>query len=166
MRPFVFHPPHVKTMIAICAAIICGAASINLQAKDLQVGRYSLYKATPTQAQSELLATIMTVRFPNRIQGVGEAVRYLLQRSGYRLADIKSTGPDTAAMFDLPIPAVHRSLGPMTLRDALEILAGPAFHLVQDPVHRLVSFERCSERLIQARTSRLHIEQEVTPDAN
>ena len=166
MRPFVFHPPLVKTMVAICAAIICGVGSINLQAKDLQVDRYSLYTATPTLAQSELLATIMTVRFPNRIQGVGEAARYLLQRSGYRLADIKSTGPDTTVMFDLPLPAVHRSLGPMTLRDALETLAGPAFHLVQDPVHRLISFERCREPSIHARNTGPHIEQEVAQDAN
>jgi len=31
----------------------------------------------------------------------------------------------------------------MGLRAALETLAGKAFVLVQDPVHRLVSFERC-----------------------
>jgi type IV pili sensor histidine kinase/response regulator len=86
----------------------------------------------------------MTVRFPERIQTVGEAVRYLLQRSGYRLATADSIGPDTAALFALPLPAVHQSLGPMTLRDALETLAGPAFHLVQDPVHRLITFERCA----------------------
>jgi type IV pili sensor histidine kinase/response regulator len=31
----------------------------------------------------------------------------------------------------------------MSLQSALETLAGPAFRLVEDPVHRLVTFERC-----------------------
>ena len=146
MKYSIFHSTKPKVVAVICVAGICTLASMNLKAKDLQVGRYSLFAATPTQAQAELLATTMTVRFPNRIQGVGEAVRYLLQRSGYRLANIESIGPDTAALFVLPLPAVHRSLGPMMLRDALETLAGPSFHLVQDPVHRLVTFDRCMGR--------------------
>ena len=153
-------------VVAICAVGICILASMDLQAKDLQVGRYSLFTATPTQAQAELLATTMTVRFPNRIQGVGEAVRYLLQRSGYRLANIEAIGPDTAALFALPLPAVHRNLGPMMLRDALETLAGPAFHLVQDPVHRLVTFERCMGPQITARDIGPNIELEVVQDGD
>ena len=153
-------------VVAICAVGICILASMDLEAKDLQVGRYSLFAATPTQAQTELLATTMTVRFPNRIQGVGEAVRYLLQRSGYRLANIEAIGPDTAALFALPLPAVHRSLGPMMLRDALETLAGPAFHLVQDPVHRLVTFERCMGRQIAVRDIGPNIKLEVVQDGD
>ncbi|MCB1871754.1 MAG: hypothetical protein KDI49_07080, partial [Gammaproteobacteria bacterium] len=92
------------------------------------------------------------------IQTLGEAVRYLLQRSGYRLAKIESTGPDTVTLFALPLPVVHRSLGPMTLRDALKTLAGPTFNLVQDPVHRLVTFERCSPDQLAVGTT---IEKEV-----
>ena len=137
-------PTHPIKAIRICVAGFCAVASVNLQANDLQVGRYSLISATPTEAQAALLAATITVRFPERIQTVGEAVPYLLQRSGYRLATTESIGPDTAALFALPLPAVHRNLGPMTLRDALEILAGSAFHLVQDPVHRLITFERCA----------------------
>jgi type IV pili sensor histidine kinase/response regulator len=144
MKPSIFHPTHPVAATAICLAGICAVASVNLQANDSQVGRYSLLAATPTEAQAELLATTMTVRFPGRIQTVGEAVQYLLQRSGYRLASLEAIGPDTIALFALPLPAVHRNLGPMMLRDALETLAGPSFHLVQDPVHRLVSFERCA----------------------
>jgi len=144
MKKSILNPTHPVAAIAICVAGICAVASVNLHANDIQVGRYSLFAATPTEAQAELLATTMTVRFPGRIQTVGEAVRYLLQRSGYRLAHAESIGPDTVALFALPLPAVHRSLGPMTLREALETLAGAAFHLVQDPVHRLVTFDRCA----------------------
>jgi len=164
MKRSIFHPTHPVAAIAICIAGICTVASVNLQAKDSQVGRYSLLAATPTQAQAELLATTMTVRFPERIQTVGEAVRYLLQRSGYRLATAESIGPDTVALFALPLPAVHRNLGPMTLRDALETLAGPAFHLVQDPVHRLVTFERCAGDPIVSQDAGATLQTEVVQD--
>jgi conjugative transfer region protein (TIGR03748 family) len=155
-------PP--ATVLAICVAGICTLASVNLQAGDVQVGRYSMIAATPTEAQADLLATTMTVRFPERIQTVGEAVRYLLQRSGYRLATVESIGPDTATLFALPLPAVHRGLGPMTLRDALETLVGSAFQLIQDPVHRLISFEHCAVNRFAARATGTHIEMEVAQD--
>ena len=164
MKRSIPHPTPPIAAIAICVAGICTVASVNLQANDIQAGRYSLLAATPTEAQAELLATTMTVRFPERIQTVGEAVRYLLQRSGYRLAMAESIGPDTAALFALPLPAVHQSLGPMTLRDALATLAGPAFQLVQDPIHRLVAFERCVGRQIAVQGVGTNIETEVAQD--
>ena len=164
MKRSLFYLTHPVAVIAIFAVGIFAVASVNLQANDLQVGRYSLFAATPTQAQTELLATTMTVRFPERIQTVGESVRYLLQRSGYRLVTAESIGPDTVALFALPLTAVHRSLGPMTLRDALETLAGSAFHLVQDPVHRLVTFERCVGRQIAVQDIEPRIELEVAQD--
>ena len=136
-----------KTISAIttCIAGFSIVVSMSLQASDVQVARYSLLKATPTDAQVELMSTTITVTYPERIQTVGEAVRYLLLRSGYRLAQDEVIGPDTKALFTLPLPAVHRNLGPMKLSAALETLAGKSFILIQDPVHRLVTFERCVE---------------------
>ena len=161
MKRSIFYPKSPATAIAVCIAGLCTLASVNLKADDAQVGRYSVIAAVPTKAQTDLLATTLTIRFPERIQTLGESVRYLLQRSGYRLAKIESIGPDTVNLFGLPLPAVHRSLGPMTLRDALKTLAGPAFNLVQDPIHRLVTFERCStDRLVVGTT----IEMEVVHD--
>ena len=164
MKKTSLNPAHPAATIAIYVAGLCTVASMNLQANDIQVGRYSLLAATPTEAQAELLATTITVRFPNRIQMVGEAVRYLLQRSGYRLATAESIGPDTVALFALPLPAVHRGLGPMTLRDALETLAGSAFRLVQDPVHRLITFERCAADRVAVQETGTPIETEVVQD--
>ena len=164
MKKTILNPAHPAAAIAICVAGICTVASMNLQASDIQVDRYSILAATPTEAQAELLATTMTIRFPARVQTVGEAVRYLLQRSGYRLATAESIGPDTVALFTLPLPTVHRNLGPMTLRDALETLAGPAFHLVQDPVHRLVTFERCAGDPIVTQDTGTTLEKEVVQD--
>ena len=118
--------------------------SSNAYASDVQVGRYSLLSAEPTEAQTDLLATTVTVHFPAQIQTVGESVGYLLRRSGYRLAETEALAPETKDLLALPLPAVHRQLGPMPLRRALETLAGPTFHLVQDPVHRLIAFEPCT----------------------
>ena len=164
MKRSIFRPTHSLAEFASCVAGICTLASMNLQADDVQVGRYSMIAAAPTEAQAELLETTMTVRIPERIQTLGEAVQYLLQRSGYRLANAESIGPDTIALFALPLPAVHRSLGPMRLRDALETLAGPAFRLVQDPVHRLITFERCTADRFAVQVTGASIDKEVAQD--
>jgi len=118
--------------------------SSNAYASDLQVGRYSLLSAEPTEAQTDLLATSVTIRFPAQVQTVGESVGYLLRRSGYRLAETEALTPEAKGLLALPLPTVHQQLGPMPLRRVLETLAGPTFHLVQDPVHRLVAFESCT----------------------
>lgn len=140
-RPFDHLRPQLATM---GLAALCLTLSFQLHAAEVQVGRYSTLPAMPTTAQADLLAATVTVTFPARIVTVGEAVQYLLQRSGYRLAAGPVTAPETANLLALPLPAVHRSLGPVTLTQALETLVGPAFRLVRDPVHRLVSFELCT----------------------
>ena len=117
-----------------------------LVASEIQIGRYSLQSTAPTQEQADLLAVTTTVRFPEDVQIIGEAVRYLLQGSGYRLAGPAVIDPATQALLALPLPTAHRHLGPMALRQALATLAGPAFRLIQDPVHRLVSFELCATK--------------------
>ncbi len=151
-------------VIAVCIAGPYQVISLPLQASEVQVGRYSLHAASPTAAQTDLLVTTVTLQFPKRIQTVGEAVGYLLQRSGYRLADVETIGPDTVSLFALPLPAVHRSLGPMTLHDALKTLAGPAYRLVQDPVHRLITFERCKADSFAAPMTGKRIDREVAED--
>jgi len=110
---------------------------------EVQVGRYSTLPPVATVAQADLLAAIITVQIPDSVQTVGEAVRYLLLRSGYRLLAEEAMPADTVELLALPLPAVHRAFGPITLRHALEMLAGPAFRLVQDPQHRLISFDLC-----------------------
>ena len=143
MKRSIFNPSHPVTAIMICVAGICTVASVNLPANDIQVGRYSLFAATPTEEQADPLQATITVQFPDSVRTVGKAVRHLLQQSGYRLAEPEATGSASAYLMALALPAVQRSLGPMPLKRALETLAGPALRLVEDPVHRLVTFERC-----------------------
>ena len=144
MKRSIFHPTHPVAALAICLAGICSVASVNLQANDIQVGRYSLFATTPTEAQADPLQATITVQFPDRVRTVGDAVKHVLQQSGYRLSGSEATGSASLYLMALPLPAVHRSIGPMSLKRTLETLAGPAFLLVEDPVHRLVAFERCA----------------------
>jgi type IV pili sensor histidine kinase/response regulator len=81
--------------------------------------------------------------FPPEVTRIGEAVRALLGPAGYRLADEAVIGEAGRGLLALPLPEAHRALGPMPRRLALATLAGPAFMLVEDPVHRRVAFERC-----------------------
>ncbi|MFC1387797.1 MAG: pili assembly chaperone [gamma proteobacterium symbiont of Clathrolucina costata] len=164
MKRSLFNLAHPGAVTAIWFAGLCTVTSANLHASDIQSGRYSMVSAAPTQAQAELLEATVTVQLPARIQTIGEAVRYLLQRSGYRLAATESTAPETLALFALPLPAVHRHLGPMTLREALETLSGPAFHLVQDPVHRLITFEQCVVKQVAAHETMNMANVEVAQD--
>ena len=112
-------------------------------ADEVQVGRYATVQAVPTSAQVNLLSAMVRVQFPASVVSVGQAVEHLLQPSGYRLASESAADPFRRTLLNLPLPEPHRALGPMPLQTALETLAGPAYRLVEDPVYRLVSFERC-----------------------
>ena len=144
MKAIITHKS-LRSQLAViaCVASFSLVCSPQLQASEVQVGRYSMYAATPTTAQKDLLTSIIKIQFPEKLQTVGEAVQHLLKGSGYRLARTEVIGQDTLDLFALPLPDTHRSLGPMPLKTALETLAGPAFRLVEDPVHRLLTFERC-----------------------
>ena len=132
----------------VSAAFVAGAGLVvpaALVADEVQIGRYASVQALPTPAQADLLAVIVSVTFPAEITTVGLAAQHLLERSGYRLAEGGAADPAQRNLLGLPLPAAHRALGPLRLRTALETLAGPAFVLVEDPVHRLVTFELCGD---------------------
>ncbi len=80
------------------AAIFLGSfyltVSADLLAGDVQVGRYASVRTAPTEAHANLLSSKVTVEFPSHVSTVGEAVRYLLSGSGYRL--VAETGADSA----------------------------------------------------------------------
>ncbi|MCB1764295.1 MAG: pili assembly chaperone [Gammaproteobacteria bacterium] len=131
--------PRQQFALALAALITVNGAF----ADEVQVGRYASVQAVPTSAQVHLLSAMVRVQFPASVVSVGQAVEHLLQPSGYRLASEAAVDPLRKILLNLPLPEPHRTLGPMPLQTALETLAGPAFRLVEDPVHRLVSFERC-----------------------
>jgi type IV pili sensor histidine kinase/response regulator len=105
----------------------------------IRQGRYTLIELAPEAAQRHPLRQIVEVSIPPTLDtNVGDALRHVLQRSGYRLCDDR----DAAVLYALPLPASHLRLGPMTLRNALLTLAGPAWDLSVDDVFRRVCFTR------------------------
>ncbi|MCH9699261.1 MAG: pili assembly chaperone [Gammaproteobacteria bacterium] len=109
--------------------------------QETSIGRYSVIQATPTIEQHDILTVMIKVTIPKPIQTVGDAIRHLLRPSGYSLARFDAQGPDVFQLLNLPLPAVHRKLGPMPLQQALLTLASPAFRLYIDPVHRLIAYD-------------------------
>ena len=110
-----------------------------------QIGRYSVIAARPTPGQRDLLSATRAITIPIDISNVGTALHWVLRDSGYRLAADAVLSEEVKAMLALPLPAAHRRFGPMPLKTVLGLMSGPAFQVVQDPVHRLIAFERCAD---------------------
>lgn len=105
----------------------------------VRYGRYTLVELVPEPAQRDLLQQAVEVSIPPMLDAsVGDAMRHVLLRSGYRLCD----ADEAATLYALPLPAAHLRLGPLMLRDALLTLAGPAWELSVDDETRQVCFSR------------------------
>ncbi|WP_140720759.1 MULTISPECIES: PilL N-terminal domain-containing protein [Gammaproteobacteria] len=105
----------------------------------VRYGRYTLVELTPTAAQQDLMLQVVDVAVTDTLHAsVGDALRYVLLRSGYQLCG----GADTDAFQSLPLPVAHYRLGPLPLRDALLTLTGPAWDLHVDDGTRQVCFTR------------------------
>ena len=112
-------------------------------AQEITVARYSVMSVDPTPAQLDPLSALVDEIVTDTVTTVGEAVHYLLAGSGYRLSDSVTAPMGREALLALPLPDVHRDIGLVSRRAALEVLASPGFILVEDPIHRLVSFKPC-----------------------
>ncbi|PMX26682.1 MULTISPECIES: PilL N-terminal domain-containing protein [unclassified Pseudomonas] len=106
---------------------------------ELRYGRYTLVSTEPTAEQRDLLAQIIEVNIPSSLNpSVQDALQYILQRSGYSLCPVSAS---VKVLFTRPLPAAHYRLGPISLRRALQVMAGHAWQLTTDEVSRSVCFE-------------------------
>lgn len=136
-----------RALPTLALVITCMAPLATWSANDevQQVARYSTIAPVPRAAQVAPLDAVVTVIFPEQLTTVDEALHYVLRRSGYRLASAAAADPAVSVLANQPLPEVHRRLGPITVARALGTVAGPAWTMVVDPVHRLVSFELAQE---------------------
>ena len=137
------HPRSVTHLSLIVGMILTGAVAAS--PAEIPVARYSSVQTLPTAEQADPLTAVAMVTFPESIDSVGAAVARALETSGYRVADDGATQVVRTMLFGLPLPQAHRTLGPLPLRTLLETLAGPGYRLIEDPVHRLITFDRCGE---------------------
>jgi type IV pili sensor histidine kinase/response regulator len=101
--------------------------------------RYMLVSTRPADSQRDPLNQMIDITMPPQlVRSVGDGFRYLLLESGYSLC------PSSSSMFtellSRPLPGVQRSIGPVRLSEALQIVAGPAWRLRVDDVNREVCF--------------------------
>lgn len=108
-----------------------------------RLSRYQRIALRPRPDQRDLLAAVGYMDFGDEIQTVGDAIAALVDGSGYRLM-ASSPGSCQNRLLELPLPSVHRHLGPLSLRQALAVLSGPAWRLWVDRVSRFLWFERVS----------------------
>lgn len=98
--------------------------------------RYLLVNTEPMAAQRDPLSQIIDIRIPASTHPtIADALRYALRQSGYSLC---SVGSANGVLYRHPLPGVQYQLGPMRLRTALQVMAGPAWQVEVDDVQRVV----------------------------
>lgn len=102
----------------------------------IRYGRYLLVSTDPTAAQRDPLSQLIHIQFPvSQNPTVADAMRYVLRQSGYSLCMPEE---NNIILYRQSLPSVHTQLGPVRLRTALQIMAGPAWQLDVDEVQRVV----------------------------
>ncbi|MCS2611053.1 PilL N-terminal domain-containing protein [Halomonas dongshanensis] len=111
-------------------------------------GRYALVTASATLQQRNLLEQTVNVSIPASMSpSVEDGLRYTLQHTGYSLC--APQGKPQQLLYSRPLPAAHFRLGPMPLREALQVLAGSAFEVQADPIARNICYQVRDQRLIE-----------------
>lgn len=109
------------------------------------VSRYTAISLQPRAADIDPMRIVAQVNFPRmNIKTVGEAIRYLLVRTGYDLVEESQLDPLVVALFAKRLPDSQRTLGPYHVDTMLKILIGPAFRLSTDHGSRRISFHPAS----------------------
>jgi conjugative transfer region protein (TIGR03748 family) len=105
----------------------------------VRYGRYTLVSSAPKVDQRDLMAQIVDISIPaNMTPNVREAMVYVLDRSGYSLCSME-TDP-VSVLYSRPLAAALYKIGPMTLRNALQVLAGPVWRVEVNEVDREVCY--------------------------
>lgn len=106
-----------------------------------QVGRYTTLTMQPAEADANPMAVVAKVHFPREVvTTVGDAVRYVLIRTGYQLVADDGLDARVKAVFGLRLPDNQRVLGPYRVDAILGTLMGQPYQLVADPGSRTVTY--------------------------
>ena len=105
----------------------------------MQVGRYTVVPSTPSDKVIEPLLVIAKLTFPRQtVVTIGDALNYVLMRTGYHLTD--DFGVSAKTFLALPIPENQRAVGPYQVQDILAVLIGKSWTLTVDHRNRIVGF--------------------------
>ncbi|HIF9337710.1 PFGI-1 class ICE element type IV pilus protein PilL2 [Photobacterium damselae] len=88
--------------------------------------------------QKDPLQTVATIHFPQQISTVGQALNYLLMRTGYTLAEKTKMGSHSLRLLQFPLPLVQRSLELVTVNNAIQTLIGQGYTYKVDHINRTI----------------------------
>jgi conjugative transfer region protein (TIGR03748 family) len=127
-----------RIAIVMIAGMFFFSGSVHAESST-HIARYLTVENHALPEQKNLLEQVFQVHFSRDIHTIGDAMRYLLRPSGYRLVDDHFLPKAAQALLLQPLPEVHRRLGPMPLQEGLLTLVGFPFRLAIDPVHRFIN---------------------------
>ena len=87
-------------LVALLVIIFLMPQNVFASAPVKQIDRYSVIETAPSLIQYDVLSNIVTVPFSDQIKTVGQAVIYLLKRSGYELASLEASDPSLHILLD------------------------------------------------------------------
>ncbi|AOU64451.1 hypothetical protein [Legionella pneumophila] len=133
----------MKTSVQIS---LIGALSLtslcSIAANVTQINRYATVANKPLAAQINPLLAIQQVHFPQEVQTIGQAVEWWLKFSGFSFASKEKQPESLQTVMRQALPQIDRNLGPLTVKDGLEVLVGQqSFMLIEDPLLRQVNFK-------------------------
>lgn len=127
---------------SIILAISMSAVALHAAANITQINRYATVANKPLAAQVNPLLTVQQIHFPQEIKTVGEAIEWWLHYSGFSLVNKEKQLVSLQAVMYHPLPQTHKNLGPLTVKEGLEILVGQqVFTVIEDPIKRQVNFK-------------------------
>lgn len=108
-------------------------------------GRYTLVNTSPEEGQKYLLEQMVSVNMTPKSKRaitatVEQGLKTTLSGTGLSLC-YGSAFNQTASLFSLPLPKIHHQFGPIKLREALQMLAGPAYYVTLNDITRTVCFK-------------------------
>ena len=107
-----------------------------------QINRYATVANKPLAAQINPLLAVQHVHFPREVHTIGQAIKWWLKYSGFSLVSQEKQTDSLQTILRQPLPQIDRNLGPLNVRDGLEVLVGQhSFTLIEDPLLRQVNFK-------------------------
>jgi len=126
-----------KTLpLLVALGVPCATTAADLGPSEVRLARYTSANIEAQQPLSSPLNILVSVTVPRDIATVEGAIKYLLLRTGYSLAEVDS---HAAALIKLPLPENHRRLGPSRVYPLLQGLVGEPYEVSVDHVNRTVS---------------------------
>lgn len=126
--------------ITLSALLTVSALTQSSDVKRVSVDRYTLATVEPHADQLDLMSVVVDVKFDSSIKTVGDAINELLGIHGFKIGPITMGGYSQYVLYLLPLPEIHRQIGPLHLEIALRVLGGESFDLNVNPVTREVVY--------------------------